>query len=214
MDAAFKKKPCLVGIAGGSGSGKTTFARKIVAQCAAIGIEGQIFSLDNYYKPLGHLSLEEREAYNFDHPDAVDLPLALEHLKKLRSGAVIEQPVYDFKLHTRAQKTATLKPTPLVVVEGLYAFYFPEFLNFYDYKLFVSTGLATAVLRRIERDIAERGRSVTQAKHQVLTTVLPMYETYVKPTQKNAHFSINWDGEEIPEKATEGIVRMLRDYFQ
>ncbi|MBI4369280.1 MAG: uridine kinase [Elusimicrobia bacterium] len=207
------KSRCLLGIAGGSGSGKTTFARRLIEGCAHSGVDGQIFSLDSYYRPLDNLSFEERKDYNFDHPDAVDIQLILKHLGNLCAGHAIEQPVYDFKIHTRDQKTIIQKPTRLIVIEGLYALYFPELLNMYDYKLFVSTGIATTVLRRMERDLEERGRDVEGARHQILSTVLPMYETYVKPTQKNAHFSINWDGEEVPDKATQGIVRMLRDFF-
>ncbi len=211
---ARQKVRCVLGIAGGSGSGKTTFARRIIEGCAKVGIDGQIFSLDSYYFPLNDLSLAERKNYNFDHPKAIDLPLIGQHLRTLLSGQSIKQPIYDFKVHTRKKQTTTLGPTPLVIVEGLYALYFPKLLTFYNYNLFVSTGIATAVLRRIERDVKERGRDVEGAKHQILSTVLPMYETYVKPTQKNAHFSINWDGEEVPDKATEGIVRMLRGLFQ
>lgn len=207
------KRKIIVGVAGGSGSGKTTLARKVLEQSRAAGISGQMFSLDNYYRPLGHLSLEERAAYNFDHPHAIDFELALDQLQALRRGESIEQPVYDFKVHTRSAQPRRLEPTSLIVVEGLYALYKPEFLGLYDYKIFISTGIATAALRRISRDITERGRDVDGAKHQILTTVLPMYETFVKPTQRNAHFSINWEGEEIPEKSTEGLIRMVRDFF-
>ena len=211
---ARQKVRCVLGIAGGSGSGKTTFARRIIEGCAKVGIDGQIFSLDSYYFPLNDLSLAERKNYNFDHPKAIDLPLIGQHLRTLLSGQSIKQPIYDFKVHTRKKQTTTLGPTPLVIVEGLYALYFPKLLTFYNYNLFVSTGIATAVLRRIERDVKERGRDVEGAKHQILSTVLPMYETYVKPTQKNAHFSINWEGEEIPGKSTEGLIRMVRDFFR
>jgi uridine kinase len=208
------KRKVIVGVAGGSGSGKTTFARKVLEQSRAAGISGQMFSLDNYYRPLGHLSLEERKAYNFDHPHAIDFELALEQLESLRKGESIHQPVYDFKAHTRGPEPRLLEPTQLIIVEGLYALYRNELLDLYDYKIFVSTGIATAALRRISRDIVERGRDVEGAKHQILTTVLPMYETYVKPTQRNAHFSINWEGEEIPGKATDGLIRMIRDIFR
>lgn len=170
--------------------------------------------MDNYYISLDRLSMEERVVYNFDHPDAMDFKLMRDHLASLRRGEPIEQPLYDFKTHTRQRSTVKRNPTGLIVVEGLYALYFPELLSLYDYKLFVSTGIATAALRRISRDVKERGRDVEGAKHQILATVLPMYEAHVKPTQKNAHFSINWDGEEVPDKATEGIVRMVRDFFQ
>lgn len=203
-----------MGVAGGSGSGKTTFARAVLEQSLAAGISGRMFSLDNYYLPLGHLSLEERKAYNFDHPQAIDFELALAQLDRLRAGEAIEQPIYDFKVHTRKRETKRLEPAQIIVVEGLYALRPAELLALYDYKIFVSTGIATAALRRISRDITERGRDVEGAKHQILTTVLPMYETYVKPTQRNAHFSINWEGEEIPGKSTEGLIRMVRDFFR
>ncbi|HAH32139.1 MAG TPA: uridine kinase [Elusimicrobia bacterium] len=213
MDSKTKTR-FLVGIAGGSGSGKTTLAKKLIEECEKIGIGGQILSLDNYYRPLDHLKFEERKAYNFDHPNAIDSALALKHIKQLCSGKAVNQPIYDFKLHTREKETMLCRPTKLIIVEGLYALYFPKFLSLCDYKIFVSTGMVTAVLRRVERDIKERGRSIEDTKHQILASVLPMYETYVKPTQRNAHFSINWEGEEIPEKATEGLVRMLRDHFR
>ena len=207
-------KRFLVGIAGGSGSGKTTLSRRVLEESAKAGIEGQIFSIDNYYRPLDHLSLDERRAYNFDHPDALDFDLAVDQLKRLCGGEPIEQPVYDFKLHTREAVPCLCRPTRLILVEGLYALYPPGLLALYDCKIFVSTRLAAAVLRRMQRDIEERSRDVEGAKHQILATVLPMYDTYVMPTQKNAHFSINWEGEEIPGKATEGLVRMVRDYFR
>ncbi len=214
MSARQGQRPFIVGIAGGSGSGKTTFSRKVVEECRKTGIRGTIFSLDNYYRPLERLSLAERKAYNFDHPDAIDFDLAYVHLQRLVAGGRIEQPVYDFKAYTRKKKTLPCDPAPLIVVEGLYALYLERFLKLYHYRIFVATGIATAALRRISRDISERGRDVEGARHQILTTVLPMYESYVKPTQRNAHFSINWVGEEIPEKATEGLVRMVRDYFR
>ncbi|MDD2805796.1 MAG: uridine kinase [Elusimicrobiales bacterium] len=209
-----KKSRFIIGIAGGSGSGKTTLAGKLVSQCAKIDISGQIFSLDNYYQPLDHLDFDERRTYNFDHPDAIDSALAVKQLHDLCSGKAIHQPVYDFKQHTREKEAVTCKPTQLIVVEGLYTLYFPKLANLCDFKIFVSTGMVTAVLRRVQRDISERGRDIEGIKHQILATVLPMYETYVKPTQKNAHFSINWEGEEIPGKATEGLVRMMRDHFR
>ena len=204
----------IVGVAGGSGSGKTTFARKVIEQSQAEAIPGLMFSLDNYYVPLDHLNLDERKEYNFDHPQAIDFNLALEQLRQLRSGESIAQPIYNFKTYTREAESRIIAPTPLIVVEGLYALYKKEFLDMFDIKIFVSTGIATAALRRIARDIVERGRDVEGSKHQILTMVLPMYETYVKPTQRNAHFSVNWEGEEIPEKATEGLIRMVRDFFR
>jgi uridine kinase len=208
------KKRFVFGIAGGSGSGKTTLAHRVIAACAKDGIEGQIFSLDNYYMPLGHLSFDERKAHNFDHPEALDLELAAAHVRALRDGHDVEQPVYDFTKHTRKKKALKRRPTPLLIVEGLYALYDRRLLDQYHFNVFVSTGIATAVLRRIQRDISERGRDVEGAKRQILTTVLPMYETYIKPTQRNAHFSINYEGEEIPQRATDGLVTMVRDFFR
>ena len=209
-----KKSRFILGIAGGSGSGKTTLAKRLIAECGSIGIEGQLFSLDNYYQPLDHLSFDKRKTYNFDHPDAIDATLAVKQLNDLCAGKAIQQPVYDFKQHTREKECVPCKPTQLIVVEGLYTLHFQKLLGLCDYKIFVSTGMVTAVLRRVQRDISERGRDIEGIKHQILSTVLPMYETYVKPTQKNAHFSINWEGEEIPGKATEGLVRMMRDHFR
>ncbi len=208
------KRKFIVGVAGGSGSGKTTFARKVLEQSASAGISGLMFSLDNYYRPLGHLSLEERREHNFDHPHALDFDLALQQLDALRAGRAVEQPVYDFKDYTRGPKPKVVETAQLIVVEGLYALYQKEFLDRYDCRIFVSTGIATAALRRISRDIVERGRDVDGAKHQILTTVLPMYESFVKPTTRNAHFSLDWEGEEIPEKAAEGLTRMVRDFFR
>jgi uridine kinase len=209
-----KKPYFVIGVAGSSGSGKTTLATKLVADCAAIGITGQIFSLDSYYQPLDHISPEERNARNYDHPDSIDSALAVRQLRDLCAGTTIQQPVYDFKIHTRRKESVTCKPTQMVVVEGLYVLYFKELLDLCDFKIFVSTDIVTAVLRRVQRDICERGRDIEGIKHQILATVLPMFETYVKPTQRNAHFSINWEGEEIPTKATEGLVRMMRDHFR
>ena len=210
-----KETPAFViAVAGSSGSGKTTLAARLVDRCAAIGIAGQIFSLDSYYRPLDHISLEERKANNYDHPDSIDAALAVSQLRDLCAGRSIQQPVYDFKVHTRRKETVTCVPTRMIVVEGLYALYFPELLELCDFKIFVSTHIVTAMLRRVERDISERGRDIEGIKQQILATVLPMFERYVKPTQKNAHFSIDWEGDEIPAKATEGLVRMLRDHFR
>ena len=209
-----KKSRFLLGIAGGSGSGKTTLASKLIEECGKIGIPGQIVSLDNYYRPLDHLKFEERKVYNFDHPNAIDSALAFRHIQALCNGKAIKQPIYDFKAHTRAAETTPCAPTKLIIIEGLYTLHFPKLLALCDYKIFVSTGMVTAMLRRVQRDISERGRAIEDTKHQILSTVMPMYETYVKPTQRNAHFSINWEGEEIPGKATEGLVRMMRDHFR
>src|SRR3989338_6246120 len=151
-----KKSRFIIGIAGGSGSGKTTLAGKLVEQCAKIGITGQIFSLDNYYQPLDHLDFDERKTYNFDHPDAIDSALAVKHLTDLCGGKTIQQPVYDFKQHTREQECVPCKPTQLIVVEGLYTLHFPKLLKVCDYKIFVSTGMVTAVLRRGQRSEERR----------------------------------------------------------
>ena len=142
-----KKSRFIVGIAGGSGSGKTTLASKLIEECRKIDIDGQIFSLDNYYRPLGHLKFEERKVYNFDHPDAIDSALALKHLKDLCAGKEIEQPIYDFKRHTREKESILCRPAKLIIVEGLYTLYFPGILPLCDYKIFISTGMVTAMLR-------------------------------------------------------------------
>jgi uridine kinase len=203
----------VLGIAGGSGSGKTTLSQRLVAECAKRGIRGQILSLDNYYLPLDDLPLAERAKRNFDDPEALDFRLAAEHLRALKSGRAADIPVYDFKKHTRRKDKERREPTDLVVVEGIYALYPKELLELYDYRIFVSTGIATAVLRRLQRDVQERGRDIEGARLQILNTVIPMYDRRVKPTQRNAHFSINWEGDEIPDKAVDGLVRMAADHF-
>ncbi len=209
-----KKDRFVIGIAGGSGSGKTTLAGRLVEQCARIGISGELFSLDNYYQPLDQLSLEERKHFNFDHPDAIDSALAVQQLRELCAGRAIAQPLYDFKLHTRQPVTHPCTPAQLIVVEGIHTLHYPELRALCDFRIFVSTDPVTAMLRRVQRDISERGRDIEGIKHQIIATVLPMYDTYVRPTQRHAHFSINWEGEEIPAKATEGLLRMLRDHFR
>ena len=179
-----------------------------------MGIKGGMFSLDNYYKPLEHLPFDERKKYNFDNPDAIDFDLAAQQLEELCSGKTIYQPIYDFKRHTREEKKTRITPKALIVVEGLYTLYFKKISSLCDYKIFVSTGMVTSMLRRVERDVKERGRTIEDIKKQILATVLPMYEAHVKPTMRHAHFIVNWEGEEIPDKATVGIVRMLRDHFR
>jgi len=209
-----EEKKCLViGIAGGSGSGKTTFAKRLIKESRKMGLKACMFSLDNYYKPLDDRPFEERKKYNFDHPDAIDSDLAAQQLEDLCKGKAIQQPAYDFKRHTREEKTTKITPKDLIIVEGLYTLYFKKISSLCDYKVFVSTGMVTSTLRRVERDIKERGRTVEDIKKQILATVLPMYETHVKPTMRYAHFIVNWEGEEIPDKATVGFVRMLRDHF-
>ena len=209
-----EKKRCLViGIAGGSGSGKTTFAKRLIRESRKMGIKACMFSLDNYYKSLDDKTFEERKKYNFDDPSAIDSELAAQQLLDLCEGRSIQQPAYDFKRHTREEKTTRVTPKDLIVVEGLYTLYFSKIRNLCDYKVFVSTGMVTSTLRRVERDVKERGRTIEDIKNQILTTVLPMYETHVKPTMRYAHFIVNWEGEEIPDKASVGFVRMLRDHF-
>ena len=203
----------MIGIAGGSGSDKTTFAKRLIKESRKMGIKACMFSLDNYYRPLDNLSFEERKKYNFDDPAAIDSDLAAQHLADLCAGKSVQQPAYDFKRHTREEKTTRITPKDLIIVEGLYTLYFKKISSLCDYKVFVSTGMVTSMLRRVERDIKERGRTVEDIKKQILATVLPMYETHVKPTMRYAHFIVNWEGEEIPDKATVGFVRMLRDHF-
>lgn len=209
----FKKRCLVIGIAGSSGSGKTTFANRLIEGTRQMGLTACMFSLDNYYKSLQDKSFEDRKKTNFDKPTSIEYKLAARHLNSLCHGRSIRQPIYNFKMHTREKETVLVRPADLIVVEGLYTIYFNEIKNLCDYTVFVSTGLVTSTLRRVERDIKERGRTVEDIKEQILSTVLPMYEQYVKPTMKSAHFIVNWDGTEIPDIATEAFVRMIRDHF-
>ncbi|MFB6363533.1 uridine kinase [Paenibacillus elgii] len=179
----------IIGIAGGTGSGKTTVARSVIDR---LGTDKVTFiSQDNYYKDHSHLSLSERESINYDHPLAFDNELLLVNLKQLKNQAVVIAPVYDFSKHARSTThTVELKPNKIVIIEGLHVLSDEQLRGILDIKVFVDTDPDVRILRRVLRDIEERGRSIQSVYDQYLTTVKPMHEAFIEPSKKYADIII------------------------
>lgn len=177
-------KPFVIGVAGGSGSGKSTVTREVLA---SIGSElVTVVIQDDYYRDQTHLSPEDRRKTNYDHPDAFDWPLMVQHVQALRRGDAIEMPTYDFSADNRASKTITVKPAPVIVVEGLFALYDAKLRNMMSLKIYVDTASDVRFIRRLQRDMAERGRSAESVINQYLETVRPMHKQFIEPTKRNA----------------------------
>ena len=175
--------PILIGIAGGTGSGKTTMAQKI--QDAFPG-QSILICQDSYYKDLSHLTMEKKARMNFDHPNSLDFVLLRQHLLDLTHGKAIEQPIYSFTTHERDIETQRVEPTQVIIVEGILLFAALEVRDLFDLKIFVDTDADIRLLRRVERDMAERGRSFASVKEQYLTTVKPMHDAFVEPSKHYA----------------------------
>lgn len=173
----------VIGICGGTGSGKTTVAGHILD-----ALRDRIVYLqqDHYYKDLSHLPLEERCRLNFDHPDAVDLGMMAEHVGRLRAGKPIECPVYDFTRHVRRPETVRVEPKPAILVEGILVFSSEALRSLMDIKIFVDTGADLRFVRRLQRDMEERGRTVESVIRQYLETVRPMHLQFVEPSKRYA----------------------------
>jgi uridine kinase len=177
-------KPFLIGIAGGTGSGKTTVARRIYE---SLHLDQAVFlDYDAYYRELGELSLEERQHINFDHPDSLDNTLFIAHLEQLIAGLPIEKPVYDFTRHTRAPETVRVEPRDVILVDGILLFADPRLREMFDLKIFVDTDADVRFIRRLRRDLEERGRSLQSVIDQYLRTVRPMHFEFVEPTKRYA----------------------------
>ena len=174
----------IIGICGGTGSGKTTVARKIVE---AIG-EDKVLLLaqDAYYKDSSHLPFEKRVELNFDHPDAIDATLLVEHLDLLKRGQPIPQPIYDFTRHVRQTETRHLEPKPVVIVEGILIFENETLCQYLDLKVFVEADPDVRFIRRLRRDLLKRGRSLDSVIEQYLQTVRPMHLKFVEPSRRRA----------------------------
>lgn len=179
---ALAKPPVLVGIAGGTGSGKTTLAQRIHQAFPG----SVLISQDSYYRDLSHLPFEEREKTNFDHPNSLEFLLLRKHLLDLKNGQAIEQPTYSFHLHARERRTERIEPAQIILVEGILLLAVPEVRDLFDIKIFVDTDDDVRVLRRIERDMNERSRDFTSVKEQYLQTVKPMHDAFVEPSKKHA----------------------------
>jgi len=174
----------IIGIAGGSGSGKTTVANLILERTGARHIA--LIAHDSYYKDLSALTLAERARVNFDHPDSLDSELLIQHLCVLKSGQAVEVPVYDFKTHTRTPQTVHIDPQAVILVEGILIFAEPSLRQQFDIKIFVDTDPDIRFIRRMQRDIAERGRSAESVIQQYLNTVRPMHLELVEPSKRYA----------------------------
>ncbi len=183
----------LVGIAGGTGSGKTTIAKNIT-RTLALGRSVRI-DHDSYYRDHSDLPMEERERLNYDHPDALDNDLLVEHLKMLKAGFPIEKPIYNFRLHGREKETETIEPAPVIVVEGILILADRRIRELCDLKIFVDTDADIRVFRRIRRDMEKRGRSFESIRKQYYTTVRPMHLQFVEPTKRKADIIIPEGGE-------------------
>ena len=183
----------VIGIAGGSGSGKTTVQRRVMERFGP----GRIALLDHdaYYRPLDHLPPEDRAAFNFDHPDALETELMVHHLDRLIAGEAVEKPTYSFETHSRLAETESVEPRPVILVEGILVLAEPELRERMDVKLFVDAAPDVRLMRRMERDIHERGRSVESVLEQYRRTVRPMHLEFVEPSKRHADVIIPRGGQ-------------------
>mmetsp|Transcript_8918 Transcript_8918/g.10200 ORF Transcript_8918/g.10200 Transcript_8918/m.10200 type:complete len:230 (-) Transcript_8918:1244-1933(-) len=178
------KDVLIVGIAGGSGSGKTTIARILVERLGTGVVT--LLTHDSYYKDLDHLSFEDRKEFNFDHPDSLETKLLVEHVKALKEGVAVNVPSYDFSTHLRRPNTTRIEPTPIVLLEGILLLHDPDLRELLDIKIFIDTEADLRFIRRLKRDREERGRSVEDITSQYLTTVRPMHLAFVEPSKSCA----------------------------
>lgn len=206
-----KRKPSLViGIAGGTGSGKTTIADYILKTVGPDKIA--FFPHDAYYRELFDLSVEERAKVNFDHPSSLETELLIEHLNRLNNGESIELPTYDFKTHSRTGETTTINPQPILMVEGILILAEPELRKHFDLKIYVDTDADIRFIRRLKRDIEERGRTTQSVIKQYLDTVRPMHLEFVEPSKRYANLIIPEGG--YNHEALDLIVARIESMLQ
>lgn len=195
----------VIGIAGCSGSGKTTLARVL---SSALPAPSTVLPLDSYYLDLSHLSLAERALTNFDHPDALDWPLLLRHVERLRAGRPVQVPTYNFATHARTGDYQTVEPAPFVIVEGILTFHDPALRTLMDLRVFVDAPDTECFARRLHRDQRDRGRTRESVENQYATTVRPMAEKFVIPTQRWAHIVVS--GASAITDAVDEVLRRLQ----
>jgi len=171
----------VIGIAGGTASGKTTLAKKLSSESAEFGTA--MLRLDDYYRDRPELSYAEKEKLNYDHPDSFDVDLLVSHIIALKKGKTIEHPVYDFKNHARSTKTVVVHSAPVIILEGIMIFAIEKIRKQCDFRIFVDTPADIRLLRRIQRDIDERGRALDSVIDQYLSTVRPMHDSFVEPSK-------------------------------
>ena len=182
------RKPVFIGIAGGTGSGKSTFTNRLKE---TFGDKVSVVYYDNYYRRRDDLPFEERKKINYDHPDAFETDLLIRHIQALRDGQEVECPVYDYTVHNRSSETVVIRPADVILVEGIIVLHNEELRNLLDIKVYVEADADERILRRVIRDVKERGRDVEGIARQYLTTVKPMHYLYVEPTRAKADIVIN-----------------------
>ena len=188
-----KKKPVVIGITGGSGSGKTSVTKKIHEVFKGHSVV--VMEQDDYYKDQAHLAYEERLQTNYDHPLAFDTDLLIEHIHCLINREAVEKPTYDYTLHTRSTETITVEPKDVIILEGILVLEDERLRELMDIKLFVDTDSDIRIIRRIQRDIHDRGRTVDSVIGQYLSVVRPMHNQFIEPTKKYANIIIPEGGE-------------------
>ena len=195
----------VIGIAGGSGSGKTTLTNQIAAQFLE---QVTVIKHDNYYKAHDDMDSDERSRLNYDHLNAFDTELMIEHLKALKKGESIECPIYDYTIHNRSKDTITIVPNKVIIVEGILIFENKDLCDLMDIRIFVDTDADLRIIRRIQRDVMERARSLESVINQYIETVKPMHEQYVEPSKKNANVI-------VPEGGyNQAAMEMIRNHIK
>ncbi|MDD3191429.1 MAG: uridine kinase [Bacilli bacterium] len=175
-------KTVIIGIAGGTASGKTTIAKKLYHASEKYGSVAMI-RIDDYYKRLDHLTLDERKKVNYDHPNAYDVDLLIAQIKQLQNFEPIQKPTYDFVIHNRSDVSEVVQPSNVIIIEGIMTFAIPELRALFDIKVFVDTPDDVRFIRRLKRDMEDRGRSLDSVIHQYLETVRPMHMMFVEPSK-------------------------------
>jgi uridine kinase len=197
-----------IGIAGGTGSGKTTITKKLMQE---FGGDVSVVYHDNYYKAHHNMPYEERAKLNYDHPNSFDTDMLVEDLKKLRRGETIYCPVYDYSIHDRSDRTVEVRPARVIIVEGILIFQSKELCDQMDIKIYVDTDADVRILRRIVRDVRDRGRSLESVISQYLTTVKPMHEQFVEPSKRNADIIIPEGGQN--QVALDMVIERVRAHL-
>ena len=198
-----------IGIAGGTGSGKTTITKRIMER---FGGNVSVVNHDNYYKAHDEMTYEERCKLNYDHPDAFENDLMIEHLKQLKAGKTVRCPVYDYTVHNRSKDTVVIKPAKVIIVEGILILADKELCDQMDIRVFVDTDADVRILRRIVRDVKKRERTLESVIDQYLTTVKPMHEAFVEPSKKNAHIIIPEGGRN--HVALDMVIGRIRQHLE
>ncbi len=203
-------RPIIIGVAGGTGSGKTTVALEILERVGAKHVA--YIPHDAYYRDHSHMPPEERSQVNYDHPDSLETELLVEQLKELRAGRAVDIPVYDFTTHTRTSETRQVGPAPVILVEGILVFVEAELREIFDVRLYVDTDADVRFIRRLRRDIEDRGRSVQSVCDQYLYTVRPMHLEFVEPSKRYANVIIPEGG--FNEVAVELVAARIRGMLE